>query len=178
MNCPVCKKSQLKAEIFHNTEVDYCPFCLGLWFEEGELRIAKDEKDKDLNWMDLDLWKNAKEFKISASQKRICPSCRMPLYEAYYKDSGIIIDVCNLCHGIWLDRAEFKKITDWLKERADYEILHNYSGSLLKQFGEVFSGPDTLKEELSDVLTVLKMLKYKVLTQAEELARIIMSLPK
>ena len=46
MKCPIDKEEFDKA-IFYGVETDCCPKCLGLWFEEGELRIAKDEKDED-----------------------------------------------------------------------------------------------------------------------------------
>ncbi|HPN57432.1 MAG TPA: zf-TFIIB domain-containing protein [Candidatus Omnitrophota bacterium] len=176
--CPVCSKTNLKQEIFHNVEVDYCPDCLGIWFEEDELKWAKDEKDADLKWLDIDLWKNPEKFKISTGKRRLCPKCRMPLYEVYYENSGIIVDACNLCCGLWLDKGEFKKIIDWLKEKADYEILHNYSKTALKQFAEVISGPDDLKEEIADVLVVAKMLKYKLLTQHPVLSKILTQIPK
>lgn len=177
-NCPICKNQKLKQEILYNTEVDYCPVCLGIWFDEDELRQAKDEKDKSLRWLDVDLWKNPADFKISHGQRRLCPICRMPLYEVYYKDSGIIVDVCNLCHGVWLDRLEFKKITDYLKKKADYEILHDYSKNLLKQFAEVITGPEDLKNELEDFLTVAKLLGSKFLTQHPNISKIILSLPR
>ncbi len=176
--CPVCKKSNLEQQIFYNSEVDYCPSCLGIWFDEDELRLVKDEKDQKLNWLDVDLWKNTANFKISRGQRRLCPCCRMPLYEVYYKDSNIIIDVCNLCHGIWLDKLEFKKIIDWLKEKADYEILNNYSKSLSEEFSEIFVGPEELKEELGDFVAVSRLLKYKLLTQYPNISKIILSLPK
>ena len=54
MLCPICK-IELEKAIFYGVEVDYCPRCLGVWFEEDELRLAKDEKDKNLNWLDVDL---------------------------------------------------------------------------------------------------------------------------
>lgn len=178
-NCPVCLlKNKLTQEILHNVEVDYCSSCLGLWFEENELKWAKDEKDKELNWLDIDLWKNTKKFKISRGQRRLCPCCRMPLYEVYYGESGIVVDVCSLCHGLWLDRAEFKKIINWLKEKSDYEILNNYSVNLIKQLAEVFTGPDSLKEEVADVLTVIKCLRYKFQIQHPIILKVISSLPK
>ncbi len=174
--CPICKRA-LSSIILCNVEVDYCPKCLGLWFEEEELRWAKDEKDKDLRWLDIDLWKNEKEFKISYGI-RLCPSCRLPLYEVYYGRSGVIVDVCNLCHGIWLDRAEFKKIIDWLKEKADYEILHNYAKNLFEELSEIFTGPETLREEILDFLTILKVLNYKFAVRHPTISQIILQLPK
>ncbi|MBM3250928.1 MAG: hypothetical protein FJZ07_01700 [Candidatus Nealsonbacteria bacterium] len=176
MLCPHCK-IKLNSAILHNTEVDYCSQCLGLWFEQDELRLAKDEKDKDLQWLDIDLWKNEKEFKISYG-RRICPSCRVPLYEVYYGSSGIIVDVCNLCQGVWLDRAEFKKIIDWLKKKADYEVLNNYVKNLFLEFAEIFTGPETIREEILDFLTILKLLNYKFTTQYPAISKIILQLPK
>ena len=176
LKCPVCKK-QLFSSILYNVEIDYCKNCLGLWFEEDELRWVKDEKDKDLKWLDIDLWKDPAKFKISYGI-RLCPSCRVPLYEVYYGDSGVIIDVCNLCHGVWLDRTEFRKIIKWLKEKADYEILHRYAKILFEEFAEIFIGPETLREEILDFLTVLKLLNYKFAIRYPTLSKIILQLPK
>jgi len=177
MQCPICKKTKLEKTILHNTEVDYCPTCLGLWFEQEELRWAKDEKDKDLKWLDIDLWKNEKDFKISYGI-RVCPSCRVPLYEVYYGDSGIVVDVCNLCHGVWLDRAEFKKITEWLKEKADYEVMNNYAKNLFEEFSEIFIGPEALREEILDFLTILKLLNYKFAAEHPIVSKLISQLPR
>lgn len=176
MNCPICKK-QLKSAILHNTEVDYCPDCLGLWFDQNELSWAKDNKDKELSWLDIDLWKEESKFNVSYGI-RVCPCCRVPLYEVFYGDSKIIVDVCNLCHGVWLDRAEFKKIFKWLKDKADYEVLNNYAKNLFEQLAEIFIGPETLRDEILDFLTILKLLNYKFATQHPVISRLILYLPK
>src|SRR3989344_5726028 len=106
--CPNCKTELLESILFHNVEADYCKKCLGLWFEEDELRQAKDSADMNLNWLDVDLWKEIKNF-IIARDKKLCPECRLPLYEAEYGKSGIAVDLCNVCRGIWLDRGEVKR---------------------------------------------------------------------
>lgn len=174
--CPKDKTS-LSDVIFNNTIVDYCPECLGLWFDEDELRQAKDEKDKSLNWVDVDIWSDPKKFKITRGM-RLCPECRLPLYEVYYDSSKIIIDVCNLCHGVWLDRGEFKKIIEWLGEQRYYGVVNNYAKNLLKQAKEVFSGPETLREEILDFITILKVLNYKFAEKYPEITKIISNLPK
>jgi len=176
MNCPICKKELDKA-IFYGVEVNFCPTCLGLWFEEDELRLAKDEKDKNLIWLDIDLWKDSKKFKIFPGI-RLCPSCRLPLYEVYYGDSRVIVDVCNLCHGVWLDRGEFKRIIEYLREKADYEVLHKFAKNLLTEAAEILIGPETLREEILDFLAILKILNYKFLSQQPKISEIILNLPK
>ncbi len=174
--CPKCK-IPLSSTIISGVEVDYCPKCYGLFFEEEELRWAKDEKDKELNWLDVDLWKDENNFKV-AYGIRLCPYCRVPLYEVYYGDSGVVVDVCNVCRGIWLDRAEFKKIIDWLEKEKDYQVLNNYTENLLKELGEVFWGPEPLREEVGDFLMVLKMLRYKFLVQHPVITDLILDLPR
>lgn len=176
MNCPL-DKTKLEQAILCNTAVDYCPYCLGLWFEKEELRRAKDAKDKNLNWLDIDLWQDKKKFKIS-SQGKLCPACNMPFYEVEYGTSGIRVDICNVCQGVWLDRGEFRKIIDYLKNRADFEILNKYAKNILQEAWEVFTGPETLREEIEDFLTVLKLLKYKFTSQHPEISKIISELPK
>jgi len=176
MVCPICKK-QLKKAIFYGVEVDYCPRCLGLWFEEDELRLAKDEKDENLRWLDIDLWKDRKKFKIYLGE-RLCPFCRLPLYEVYYGDSRVIVDFCSLCHGVWLDRGEFKRIVEYLQEKAGTEVLNNYAENILEEAAEILIGSETLREEVLDFLTVLKLLNYKFATQYPVLTGIISNLPK
>jgi len=147
MLCPVCKIG-LQEAIFCNVGINYCPKCLGIFFEEEELRWAKDEKDGNLNWLDIDLWERKSSFKITRGEK-FCPACRLPLYEVNYGNSKIKADLCNLCRGIWLDRGEFKKIIEYLKAKASYQVLNNYLKNLIEEFWEIFTGPETLREETS-----------------------------
>lgn len=168
---------KLEKVLFHNVEVDYCPDCLGVWFEQDELRWAKDEKDKQLNWLDVDLWRDKGKFEISRS-RRVCPSCRMPLYEVDYDDSKIKVDLCNLCKGIWLDRGEFKQIMIYLKSKADYEVLYNYNKNLRQELWEVFKGPEKFREELLDFLMLLKLFNYKFVVQHPFLTSLIENMQK
>lgn len=176
MLCPHCKIG-LQEAILYNVGINYCPRCLGLWFEEDELRWAKDEKDKNLNWLDVDLWKDKEKLRLSRGEIS-CPVCRLPLYEVSYGDSKIKVDICNLCLGVWLDRGEFKSIIKYLQEKADYEVLRNYIKNLRKEFWEIFTGPEFLREEIEDFLTLLKLLSYKFTVRHPTIARIISSLPK
>lgn len=176
MICPNCK-TKLEKTIFYKVEIDYCPFCLGIFFEEDELRQAKDEKDKELSWVDVDLWKEEEKFKISPSQK-LCPKCEIPLYEVEYDVSGIKVDVCNLCHGIWLDRGEFKEIIEYLKKKANYDIENHPLRSFLEEVKEVFIGPESFKEEVLDVLTLIKLLSWRFLAKHPIISKNILNLPK
>lgn len=176
MLCPI-DKTYLDRALFYGTEINFCPSCLGIWFDEDELRLAKDDKDRNLRWLDIDLWAVEDKFKISPGRK-LCPRDRLPLYEVRYGNSKVKVDVCNICKGIWLDRGEFREIINYLKERADYETLHNYLKNLKEEFWEIFAGPESFKDEVLDFLTILKLFNYKFLLQHPTISKIISSLPR
>lgn len=176
MTCPICHIN-LQKLLFNNVEVDYCPRCLGMWFEEDELRWVKDVRDENLSWLDIDLWQKEEEFHISPGQK-LCPYCRLPLYEVAYGDSKIRVDVCNICHGIWLDKLEFAKIMNYLKEKADIEILHRFIKNSVQEFLEIFAGPESIREEIGDFITLLKLFAYKFTAQHPLMAQLISKWPK
>ncbi|MEK7658487.1 MAG: zf-TFIIB domain-containing protein [Patescibacteria group bacterium] len=163
MNCPN-DNEKLEKVLFHNVEVDYCPDCLGIWFDQNELRWAKDNKDQQLNWLDVDLWRDKKSFEVSRINK-YCPVCRIGLSQINYDDSKVKVDFCKMCQGVWLDRGEFKQIINYLKRKSDYEILHHYTKNLAKELWEVFSGPEKFREELSDFFMLLKLFNYKFVVQ-------------
>jgi Zn-finger nucleic acid-binding protein len=177
MDCPN-KHGKMEKVLFHLVEVDYCPECLGIWFDKDELRRAKDARDKQLNWLDVDLWRDKLKFETSRSLRQ-CPVCRAGLVEVRYDKSKVKVDFCKMCEGIWLDRGEFKQIINYLKNKSDYEILHHYAKNLVVQLWEVFSGPENFRSELEDFLTVLKLFNYKFITQHPHLNKIISEgLPK
>lgn len=176
MNCPN-DNEQLEKMLFYEVEVNYCLKCLGMWFDKDELRLAKDHRDKNLNWLDVDLWRDKLKFKVSRGNKH-CPVCRVGLREVHYDDSKVKIDFCKMCQGIWLDRGEFKQIISYLKRKSDYEILNHYSRNLAVELWEVFSGPENFRSELEDFLTLLKLFNYKFVTQYPHLENLIDNLPK
>ncbi|MBI2003315.1 MAG: zf-TFIIB domain-containing protein [Candidatus Wildermuthbacteria bacterium] len=176
MHCPLCK-IYLGKTLLSGVEVHYCSRCYGLWFEEDELQMAKDAKDRDLRWLDIDLWKDIAKFRLARARK-LCPKDRLPLYEVQYGDSIVKVDVCNVCHGIWLDRGEFKQIISYLKEKADHEALYHYAKNLKEELWEIFEGPEILKEEILDFLTIVKLLRYKFAVHFPRLFLMITAMPR
>jgi len=180
MNCPN-DNEQLEKVLFHNIEVDYCPKCLGVWFDKDELRLAKDDKDKELNWVDVDLWRDKAKFCVSGyplGHGKYCPVCRAGLQEIKYDEAKTKVDFCKMCEGIWLDRGEFKQIINYLKNKSDYEILNKYTKNIVSELWEVFSGPEGFRSELTDFLMLIKLINYKFIIQHPYIKGMIDSLPK
>ena len=177
MFCPTCKNVDLENVIFNDVEADFCPQCLGLWFELDEFAQAKNKKDQTLNWLDIDLWKNSKKMRIDAGQK-VCPLCEVPLYAINYGNSKIQVDFCSLCQSLWMERGEFAKIIDYLRVEKSQQILKHYAKNLLTEGVEMLWGPEDFTAEVKDFTAVLKMLRYKLAVQHPVITRLISALPK
>jgi len=168
--------------------IDRCSYCGGLWFERDELRLAKDKKapearwvdvelkDKSIDWFKLELWKDKLKFRAKKGESS-CPVCETPLYRVNYGDSPVKIDICGICSGVWLDKGELKEIIDYVKSRAEYEVLNNYAKNLLQETKEIFVGPDSIKSEAQDLVALVKLLKYKLAAQYPTLIKLFSSLP-
>lgn len=167
----------MERALLYNVEIDYCPKCFGLWFDKDELRLAKDKADESMNWLDVDLWSDDSKLKIAKSGK-LCPTDRLPLYEVEYADSGIKVDVCIICNGVWLDRGEFKQIINYLKQKGNWEILNNYYRNLTEEALEIFIGPEVMREEIVDFLIVLKLFNIQFLVNHPKISQAIVMLPK
>ncbi len=188
MKCPKCKKELSEKIKIGDVKIDRCSKCGGLWFEKDELRLAKDKeapeakwvdfeiKDKSLNWFHFDLWKDKMKFKLKKGIK-YCPIDKAPLYQVNYGETLIKIDVCGICFGIWLDKGEFKKIINYVKNKAEYEMFHNYVKNLLQETKEIFVGPESVKSEMSDLLMLIKLFKYKLLVQYPGMVQLFSVLP-
>ena len=168
---------KLEKAVIAGVEVDFCPNCLGMFFEHDELQIVKDIKDQNLRWLDNDLWEDKLKLEISKANL-LCPACEVPFYEVRYGDSNIKVDICTVCDGIWLDRGEFREIIQYLKQKGQQEILENYFKNLTQEIIEIFTGPESIKSEIADVLNVLKLLNYKFAAQYPTIVEIISNLPK
>ncbi|MDB4614678.1 zf-TFIIB domain-containing protein, partial [bacterium] len=76
-----------------------CPTCRGGWFDSRELaRVLSVAVEK--------LEPPADATKTSC----VCPKCFVPLCRLPYPETKIEVDICEDCHGIWLDKGEFRDL--------------------------------------------------------------------
>jgi Zn-finger nucleic acid-binding protein len=158
--CPKCDV-ELKPESIGPVEVDECPSCKGIWFDKDELRQAKDSTDSDLNWMDFEIWKHADQFKSKACPRK-CPACGEPLVTLEYGASAVAIDYCKACKGTWLDRDEFKKITEALEEELLTKSFPAYVKECIREGIEILTGPESFVSEWKDFSNVLRLMQYRL----------------
>ncbi|HOK96166.1 MAG TPA: zf-TFIIB domain-containing protein [Anaerohalosphaeraceae bacterium] len=106
MDCPICKTAMIVLEL-EEVEVDYCPQCVGIWLDAGELELLLDDahKAKEL----LESFKAAK----SDEKKRKCPICRKTMEKVLvgqHDSKQELIDRCPRQHGLWFDRGELQAV--------------------------------------------------------------------
>ena len=109
-SCPKCQVG-LRTLGIEGVAVDLCPACRGIWFDRGELEAATGAT--------LPLRPDQEVLHRATRTRYVCPRCKVSLYERpFLSGSGIKIDECPGCAGIWLDRGEFSAIKYLLKSKG------------------------------------------------------------
>ncbi|MHC4149297.1 MAG: TFIIB-type zinc ribbon-containing protein [Planctomycetota bacterium] len=167
MRCPCCDV-ELKNRSIKNLETDECPECKGIWFEDDELRKAKDSEDRDLNWMDFEIWKNKDKFK-PRPRNLACPQCNQTLVAVDYGDTNVEIDYCPHCKGSWLDKGEFKAIIEALTNELLTKTFSEYIKASIEEAKEIVTGPESFLSEWKDFTAVCRMMQYRMFVENPKL---------
>ncbi|MBN1384406.1 MAG: zf-TFIIB domain-containing protein [Elusimicrobia bacterium] len=113
MNCPKCKKV-LSDGILGDVVYQKCNGCGGFWFDKGDLKQIKKEKD----WFKIDTVVEKAKPKITRGKLK-CPRCVETLHTIEYShplrrieagETDIKVNVCSKCEGLWLDSGELQAI--------------------------------------------------------------------
>ena len=131
-SCPRCNVG-MKLEDRLGVEVDKCPKCLGIWFDNNEL--DKLSGGKALEGMIFTARILGKELK--------CPACGVDMQ--YMTVEGVTIDHCPKCEGVWLDDGELKKLRlsapegQFDKDSAPYKVQEEKPKNVFDHLKKFFS---------------------------------------
>lgn len=177
MKCPQCK-SQMKPDTFRKITVHECESCSGLWFDHGELEAVKDEVLPDMEWLDIDAWKDQAEFK-TVMDSHTCPKCDdIVLTTVQDLNSKTEISICRQCKGTWLPAGQFLNLINVLLEQANQKSNSEYIKTSLQKSGEMLTNPDSLSSEWQELKTVFKVGIYRIFIDHPKLKSIILGLQK
>jgi Zn-finger nucleic acid-binding protein len=110
MRCPACKRSLKKIKVGSAT-LDICQGgCGGIWFDGDELdKVAKSTAAGKKVVAEI-----TRTVEVAADEHRVlkCGHCRgVDLEQKLFSlGSGVIMDRCPKCAGIWLDHGELETI--------------------------------------------------------------------
>lgn len=127
LTCPVCDTTSMRAfKTSENVEIDMCDKCHGVFFEKGELADAVE--------LSVDIPQFSQVVAAAQASDKNCPRCDIKLVEFEYAEgTGLMIDYCKKCSGIWLDRGELSRVEDLAPE---LESLGKRFGKLLTDMHE------------------------------------------
>ncbi len=177
-HCPACGNSLNLHSIF-SMEFEGCPKCKGIWLIKDELRQLKNKVEGgSLRWLNEEIENMEKTSVIST--KRFCVKCKTArMVSVIFGKSSILIDWCQRCHGMWLDRGEFEAITDYLK----HELMRMPPKDIEKQVAadvrRIWSGgPESRFEELLDAKAAVSALINATIFEHPALFKLCMSIPR
>jgi len=175
MRCPDCQ-SELHATGYRGIRIDECPACRGRWFDRDRLREAKDRTDDDLRWLDFDPFgEEAIPYEIR-SDGRQCPRCSVTMGSITYETSGVVIDKCGRCHGIWLNHGEFESIVAHLQRIVSSETASQYVEEAGKQAARIPTTPEGPVAGVRDFVAVLKLLEQRLAVEHPNIANAVQAL--
>lgn len=161
MQCPKDHKNLLN-RTFKGVTIHECESCDGKWFDHDELKSAIAATDNDLRWLDFDLFTEHPEKYKTVESNKACPKDNNALTSLHYMDSSVVIEKCRTCNGVWLDKTEFEKIITYLKKRVVNESSSDYAKATIKEFEEIFTGPESKSSEIKDFLAVTKLFQLRL----------------
>lgn len=136
MVCPRCQGS-LKDVLYEGVRVDTCPGCKGEWLDAGELKSIVDNWEKRFSPAEIKQLEaiDRADFTLDRDHSTLeCPHCPKGRLERfnYASTSGIALDKCPACGGIWFDDQELERVQilaeEWSKKL----------GSDLAQYGDLY----------------------------------------
>ncbi len=91
---------------YHRIELDYCPTCMGVWFDAEEIRLLLEhagmpEGLRQPNFMEVQT--------LVHEARRRCPLC-LKLMDKRSMPGDVIVDRCPNGDGVWFDAGEMSRI--------------------------------------------------------------------
>ena len=123
MQCPQCSASMRQID-YEGSFVHTCETCGGEFV--GGVQLAHIVRVRQEQFSDEQ--KSAIEdrtpmFGVSAEdagRRLTCPACNCPMRCVNYGgDSGVIVDRCQTCGGLWLDHDELEQVQVLMERFAD-----------------------------------------------------------
>lgn len=120
MNCPNCKTAELKPTTLETALPGYvCGQCQGNWIASGDYgrwRERRVPRPSEQRHEELEI------AVMDTERIKFCPECRrMMLRYLVGRGTGIGLDQCTGCNGMWFDGGEW----ELLRQRNLHDEVHS-----------------------------------------------------
>lgn len=131
--CPVDGATLYETD-YQGVIVDQCPVCRGIFCDKGELETIVERAARPLAVMRSKRKKltrvviTDKSMTKATTDYRPCPSDSVGM--EHYERFGVAVDICPMCHGVWLDGGELQMIINlaacYLAHHADANTIRSH----------------------------------------------------
>jgi Zn-finger nucleic acid-binding protein len=105
----------LEVRRIRDLDLDVCPQCAGIYFDEGEVAALQSKGAAALHEVEAAVEPGSFAIVESPVPKR-CPGCQSAMTGYRYRySSDIRVDGCEKCGGIWIQDGELEKIAVHMK---------------------------------------------------------------
>ncbi|MHC5024262.1 MAG: zf-TFIIB domain-containing protein [Planctomycetota bacterium] len=123
MNCPVCQTGMTTME-YEGATVHTCESCGGEYIGAETLRHIVNTREQRFDEALQQEWGGLNpQFGQPAkrdSRHLACPACGGAMsVQNYCGDTGVSVDRCDECSGMWLDQMELERVQVLLERWAD-----------------------------------------------------------
>ena len=148
--CPVDGATLDLYSIF-SMEFEGCLQCRGMWLVKDELRKLKNKALAGrLHWLNDEI--DNVEKTAAVPSERACPNFHGKMLSVVFGKSSIVIDWCPKCHGIWLDRAEFDSILEYLNTEAANATRKDIEKEIVQDLKKLWKGgSESRAAEVADI---------------------------
>ena len=157
-DCPACGAKLNLCSIL-SIKFEGCPKCRGLWLDRDELRKLKDKVGiGELRWLNSEV--EHIEQTAAIPSKRVCPrKDEGNLLTVVFGKSSVMLDWCPKCHGMWLDRGEYDKIIDYLRDEAGTATIKDVEKEIAEDVRQFWKGgPSGRVAEIGEIAAAITAL--------------------
>lgn len=175
MKCPHCP-AELKSIERKGIYIDECGSCGGMWLLQGKFDSLREREDRFIRWLDLPLWKEEKQHKLTASS-RACPSCARTMFTLDYHGHDVTLDICTSCKGVWLDKGEMDKMIRYMKDQVTDETIEDFLKDIGHEAALLLKAQKDIATEMRDVSAIMKLLEYRIFSKFPLLSQLASRIP-
>lgn len=151
-HCPKCA-TQLQEGSLANQVIDRCMSCGGLWLDESELGAIVRQMSPP-----------ASEVKSAPTVAGLCcPDCEIGLESHNYAhDSGHLINKCEACGGVWLEKGQLELIAQYRRGSPAIRQLGDSMAADIQRQNRTALASSILRSRLLSVAVAIVLLFLNV----------------
>jgi Zn-finger nucleic acid-binding protein len=119
--CPRCD-APLKGDVYYGLRLDVCQTCDGIWFDADEFSNLMQRDIENIRPLQklVGAGKVNMDAVLETRNVLMCPACYLPMEgQQFGGSSGVRIERCPQCKGVWVDAGELVLIAQFLAKEKD-----------------------------------------------------------